>query len=193
MPISEKYRLPLRTPRLILKNFVKTDWQDWLTLRNLPETREYNQFTDQLPPEQGPEIVGEFVKQQEQKPRLKYTLAIYEASSDKFVGYIVLKVYDDVDEGLSEMSYCLYPSEWGKGYATEAVKAMTEFALAGLKLHRIEAGCSTENIASWRVLEKTGFTQEGRIRQDMQVRQGIWHDEFIYGLLETDRFERVLR
>jgi RimJ/RimL family protein N-acetyltransferase len=109
------------------------------------------------------------------------------------VGYIVLKVYDDVDEGLSEISYCLHPSAWGQGYATEALQAMTEFALEGLQLHRIEAGCSAENIASWRVLEKAGYVQEGRIRQDMQVREGIWHDEFIYGILETDRYERVLR
>ncbi len=192
MLMDEKYCLPLRTSRLVLKNFVETDWQDWVALRNLPETREYNQYTDMLSLEQGREIVGKFVAQQEQDPRLKYTLAIYE-TSELFVGYIVLTVYDDVDEGLAELSYCLHPSKWGKGYVTEAVKAVTEFAFDGLGVHRIEAGCSTENIASQRVLEKVGFVQEGRLRQDMQVRKGVWHDVFLYGILETDKFERVLR
>lgn len=193
MSNNKKFQLPLRTPRLILKNFVEADWQKWRTLRNLPETREYNQYTEPLSSSKGREIVRKFLQQREQEPRLKYTLTIYETTSDAFVGYVNLTVFDDVDKGLSEISYCLYPSEWGNGYTTEAVKAMTEFALDGLKLHRVEAGCSTENIASWRVLEKAGYMQEGRIRQDMQVRKDVWHDEFIYGILETDKFERVLR
>ncbi len=190
--MDKKYQLPFRTPRLLLKNFTEADWQNWRNLRNLPETREYNQFSEPLSLKKGEEIVQLFVKQPEQDPRLKYTLAIYEAESDTFIGYISLMIYDGVDERLSEISYSLFPSEWGKGYVTEALKAMTEFAFDALKLHRIEAGCSVENIASWRVLEKAGFLRDGRIRQDMQVRKNVWHDEFVYGILETDQFERVL-
>ena len=58
----EKYNLPLRTDRLALKDFVKRDWQDWLTLRNLPETREYNQYTEPLSSKKGKERVETFIK-----------------------------------------------------------------------------------------------------------------------------------
>ena len=49
---------------------------------------------------------------------------------------------------------------WGYGYATEALGAMVSLA-AGYGRTRLYALCHTEHQASWRVLEKCGFTREG--------------------------------
>ena len=193
MTTNAKYGLPLRTQRLVLRNFSGTDWQDWLALRNRPETRKYGQYTEELSPNDARKEAELFADQGEHAPRLRYSLAIQESPGDSLVGYVGLKIFDGIDEGLSEMSYCLFPSRWRRGYATEAVKAAAQFAFEGLRLHRIEAGCSSQNFASQRVLEKAGFVFEGRIRQDMQVRKGVWQDEMIYGMLESDSLDRVLR
>ena len=48
-----------------------------------------------------------------------------------------------------------------KGYTTEALQLVVDFAFRELKLHRIEAGAMLDNIASIRVLEKVGFKKEG--------------------------------
>lgn len=59
--------------------------------------------------------------------------------------------------------YVLAKDAWGKGYATEALHAMADLA-PRLGVVRLYALCHTDHRASWRVLEKCGFTREGILR-----------------------------
>jgi ribosomal-protein-alanine N-acetyltransferase len=52
-------------------------------------------------------------------------------------------------------------------------------------LHRIEARCSVENVASQRVLEKSRFEREGRLRGYF-ILDGRRVDHYLYGLLRDD-------
>lgn len=70
----------------------------------------------------------------------------------------------------------------GKGYATDAVLTLVEFAFDELGLYRITAETAAYNAASCRVLEKCGFVPEGRCRQAIYC-AGQRHDRLIYGLL----------
>lgn len=54
-------------------------------------------------------------------------------------------------------------TSWGKGYASEAISALSEYALNTLNLKKITAGCYEENIGSQRALEKAGFRLEATI------------------------------
>jgi ribosomal-protein-alanine N-acetyltransferase len=56
--------------------------------------------------------------------------------------------------------YVFARDSWGQGYATEALGAMVDLA-AELKIVRLYALCHTDHRASWRVMEKCGFTREG--------------------------------
>jgi RimJ/RimL family protein N-acetyltransferase len=60
--------------------------------------------------------------------------------------------------------YVLALDAWGRGYATEALRAMTGIA-GGLGLRRLYALCHPEHSASRRVLDKCGFSREGTLRQ----------------------------
>lgn len=60
--------------------------------------------------------------------------------------------------------YVLAKDEWGKGYATEALLAMTELAVS-LGVIRVHAQCHTQHRASWHVMEKCGFEREGILRR----------------------------
>ena len=53
-------------------------------------------------------------------------------------------------------------------------------------MHRIFAYCDVDNIASARVLEKTGMQREGLVRHDVLMR-GQWRDSYLYAILEDDR------
>jgi ribosomal-protein-alanine N-acetyltransferase len=64
----------------------------------------------------------------------------------------------------AQMGYVLAKDAWGKGYATEALRALTDVA-AQIGLRRIYALCHTEHPASVRVLEKCGFIREGILRR----------------------------
>jgi len=60
--------------------------------------------------------------------------------------------------------YVLARDAWGHGYATEALQAVVKIA-EGVSLQRIHALCHPEHAASWRVLEKCGFTREATLRR----------------------------
>lgn len=60
-------------------------------------------------------------------------------------------------EGEVEFGYWLARAAWGRGYATEAGRAVLELARNGLRLSRIVSGHFLDNPASGRVLEKLGF------------------------------------
>lgn len=85
-----------------------------------------------------------------------------------------------------EVWYKLYPNFWGKGFATESLNCMLSFCFKELKLHRIEAGCAVDNIASYKVMEKVGMIKEGRCRKVLPLENG-WSDTFEYAILDTDR------
>lgn len=54
---------------------------------------------------------------------------------------------------------------WGKGYATEAVGLLTEYALCRLSLVKVTAGCYGTNVGSQRVFEKLGYEREAVFRK----------------------------
>jgi RimJ/RimL family protein N-acetyltransferase len=61
------------------------------------------------------------------------------------------------------LGYVLRRARWGAGLMAEAVTAVTGASLALPGIFRVQAVCDTENIPSARVLEKAGFTREGRL------------------------------
>jgi RimJ/RimL family protein N-acetyltransferase len=54
-------------------------------------------------------------------------------------------------------------------------------------LHKVSAECDARNVASYRLLERTGFQREGLLRQHTWSK-GEWTDDLLYGLLEADFF-----
>ena len=85
----------------------------------------------------------------------------------------------------AEIHYSLLPSEWGKGYASEAASALILWGFDHLKLHRITAGVATANERSIKLLEKIGMTKEGLCRQILPIR-GEWVDNYQYAILASD-------
>jgi ribosomal-protein-alanine N-acetyltransferase len=72
------------------------------------------------------------------------------------------------------------------GYMTAAVRALIPVAFDVLHLHRLEAACIPTNLASIRLLEKTGFQREGYARSYLCI-NGVWQDHLLYALLQNDR------
>lgn len=64
-----------------------------------------------------------------------------------------------------EIGYVLAKRYWGQGYMTEAVSAITRWALRQSTIFRVWAVCDLENTGSARVLEKAGMIREGILRR----------------------------
>jgi RimJ/RimL family protein N-acetyltransferase len=73
-------------------------------------------------------------------------------------------------------------SAWGRGYGTEAILMACGYAFETLRLHKVGAGCYSNNSASVRAFEKAGFRLEGRLPEDRMSEQG-WIDKLWLGLI----------
>jgi RimJ/RimL family protein N-acetyltransferase len=76
-------------------------------------------------------------------------------------------------------------ADWGRGYATDAVRTRSRFAFEQLGLHRIEG--LTISPAMRRVYEKCGYHTEGIARKKVW-RDGRWHDVHLVAILDEDYF-----
>ena len=72
-----------------------------------------------------------------------------------------------------------------KGYTLGALTALSRFAFRGLRLHRLEAACCTNNDPSARLLLKAGFRYEGLARSYLKI-NGVWRDHLLFGLIDED-------
>jgi len=83
------------------------------------------------------------------------------------VGGIGIRIGTDVHRRTAELGYWLGEEFWRRGIMTEAVAVFTDFCFENFQLRRIHAEPFANNPASARVLEKAGFTFEGRLKNNV--------------------------
>ena len=89
---------------------------------------------------------------------------------------------DDVGRRSMEIGYWLAEPYWGRGIVTEAVQAVTAYALGTFDINRVEAGVFGWNAASARVLTKAGYSLEGTLRGAV-TKDGATIDALMYALV----------
>ena len=123
--------------------------------------------------------------------RLEKTLAEYEEGGrycgvitvkgeDELIGIFDLLELDESDSSCT-FAYMLGESWWGKGYATEAMKAVFHFAFEELEVELIRGSHFSGNAASGAVMRKAGMTHIGTVPGKYE-KQGQLHDGEIYEL-----------
>jgi len=85
-----------------------------------------------------------------------------------------------------EVGYSLAKWVWGKGLATEALRAVIDHTFDTMDVNRIEAQHETDNPASGRVMEKCGMMKEGVLRQRL-FNKGRYTDVALYSILRQDK------
>lgn len=175
--------LPLRTERLTLREF---GHRDWTVVHRYASDYEVVRFMEWGPNTEADTqaFVARAVAAQAEEPRTAYELAVVRRADGRLVGSSGLHVRG-ADARSGWIGYCFARAFWGRGYATEAAKALLGLGFDGLGLHRVWATCDVENHASARVLEKAGLIREGRLREHKWVK-GHWRDSFLFALLDRE-------
>ncbi len=88
----------------------------------------------------------------------------------------------DVGRRSAEIGYWLGEEFWGRGIATEALIAVSDYAFANFDLCRLYAHVFDWNGASSRVLEKAGYEFEGRMRKSV-TKEGKTADQLMYAMV----------
>jgi RimJ/RimL family protein N-acetyltransferase len=98
------------------------------------------------------------------------------------IGSIGFVLHPDVERISAEIGYWIAEPCWGRGIATEALIAMTRYAIETHQLTRVYAVPFAWNAASCRVLEKAGYVVEARLRRSA-IKDGVITDQIQYAFV----------
>lgn len=121
-----------------------TKYVSWRAHRNLDETREYMRMCA---------LAWDIGK--------AFHWVIETQADKRVIGMMIARVNGEK----WELGFVLARAFWGRGYMTEAVKALIAWALKQTEIYRVWAVCDVDNKASARVMEKAGMTREGILRR----------------------------
>ena len=110
-----------------------------------------------------------------EKPEQSFVIA----TAEELIGGIGVEPGEDIHHRTAEIGFWLAEPFWGRGIVTSAVVAFTPWAFERFDLLRIWAGVFETNPASARVLEKAGYSFEGRLRGAVVKEERVL-DELVY-------------
>lgn len=188
IPIMLDIPESIETERLLIR---AARWGDGAEMNeaiaeSLNELQPWMIFAQSL---QSPEETEQFARES----RLKYLnrtflhMNIYDKTEGTFIGCSGLH-HMDWDIRAFELGYWIRSSCSGKGYMTEAVNGITDFAIHELKANRIEIRCSGRNAKSAAVAERAGYKLDGILRLSTRGFDGELHDSKVYAKVRGAEF-----
>jgi RimJ/RimL family protein N-acetyltransferase len=190
-------QIHLETERLILRRFAEADEDNLVDLDSDPDVMRYLSGGKPTPRRViHDEILPRVIRYYDRHPGFGSWAAV-EKSTGTFIGWIAFRPAEGKGLEDVELGYRLRKSAWGKGYATEGVRALMRRGFAELGVQRVFATTYQDNLASRRVMEKLGMTLVRRFRltpADLAAHgtfdatsEAVWDgDDVEYALLRTE-------
>jgi RimJ/RimL family protein N-acetyltransferase len=172
MRVDEGFR-SLQTERLHLRRSRPEDAETISAYRSIPDVRRY-QGWERTDPQGVREQIEEMAERAPGEPGGWVQFSVEERESGRLVGDVGLSPAEG-EPGVMKVGYTTSPDSQGRGYATEAVRALVEYAFDALGADVVRAYASEENEPSIRVAQKVGM----RLVQRLEHRYG---DEVWYGV-----------
>ena len=148
----------LETERLILRRFTTDDVDNLVDLDSDPEVMRYINGGIPTPREAiEHDFLPTFLAYYQRGDRYGFWAAIEKATGD-FLGWFHFRPAPDTDPDEPELGYRLKRSAWGRGYASEASRALIDKGFIEFDVRRVVASACAANIASRRIMEKVGMT-----------------------------------
>lgn len=112
-------------------------------------------------------------------------LGIFDRASDDWAGQVYVST---ANSELPEFTigYVADVRYEGRGYVSEAVRAVLDVLFVRLAARRVRSDCNEQNERSWRLLERCGFAREGHLRENRLNPDGTLHGDYLYGLLRRE-------
>jgi len=173
----------IETVRLIIRKHKETDWKDLYEYLSLKEIYVF---------EPGEPITEEDSK----KIIIERSIgndfyAVVLKNENKMIGHLYFHHTEPKEYLTWELGFIFNPTYHNRGFCTEASRRIIKHGFDNLNIHKVVSYCNPENIASWKVLEKTGMKREGFFRKEGFFRRDennnpLWHDCYTYGILKNE-------
>jgi RimJ/RimL family protein N-acetyltransferase len=184
--IPDEPWFPVRTERLLLREFRQDDFDDVHAYATQPEVVRFMDWGPNTLDETQAFLDRSF-EAQGRWPRDDVNLAVEHLAHGRVIGAIRLGVNKPAERS-ADIGYSFNRDYWRQGIATEAARALAGVAFGVLGFHRVWAWCDERNHGSYGVMEKLGMRREGRLLENVHVK-GERRTSLLYAILahEFDR------
>ena len=183
---------PIVGDRLYLRQPKNSDWDQWTKIRQVSRQHlvpwEPVWSNDTLTKQSFRERLRRYTE--DAKSDAGYAFFLFRNEDDQLLGSITLS---NIRRGVAQtgtLGYWTGLPYIRRGYMHEGICALLPALFDKYSLRRIEAACLLENLPSASLLEKIGFTREGRARQYLCI-NGKWQDHILFAILNGDAIESV--
>jgi len=173
--------IKLTTDRLVIRDHIGPDISDLHSLLSDPVAMRFipDLFSTSLSDSE--ENLRVAIEEAASGNRSKYFFAI--TKEEKYIGEIGFTILENTHAfSVAELGYFIKPEFWGKGYVTEAARAVLDFAFDVVGVTKIITGCNAKNIASERIMNKLGMIKTDHL-QAHSLLEGEWCDRVCYELI----------
>ena len=185
MSASEEFApaYPLQTERLVLRPFAADDLDALFAIHSDESVARYL-YWEARSREEVREALARKIAASSARPGEWMSIAVTLRDDGQLIGDCSLH-WTSLEHRQGEIGFLFNPSFHGRGYATEAARALLEIAFRGLSLHRVVGRLEARNAASAAVLERLGMRREALLLENEFVKSE-WQSELIYALLESE-------
>jgi len=171
------------TPRLRVRAFTEADVDAFVAYRADPDVARYQSWTDYTHAE-GLALVASMRGIEPGVPGEWFQFALEAKDDAALVGDLALRVAAD-EPREAEVGFTLAPAHQGRGYATEALGALLDWAFPTCGLHRVIAVTDALNLAAAALLERVGLRREAHFVENVFFK-GAWGSELQFAVLERE-------
>jgi len=179
----------IETERLILRRFSMEDadsmMRNWVSDDDVQSMYGEPSYKTK---EEVEALISEFIKRCQ--GGYSYRWSVIEKASGECIGQVAYFLVDS-QGAFGEIEYCIGSAFQGKGYATEATKAVIDFGFRRIGFNKVQICVRPSNTSSKRVIEKCGFTYEGALRDYFRI-NGEFEDRLYYSILKEEWNDIVL-
>ncbi len=175
---------PIRTDRLLLRPITADDLDYVHDVQSRSDVTRYLLFDVRNREEARQALLQKMQAPPPDREGGSLTLAVVLPATGAVIGDVVLFCRSE-QHRQGEIGYIFHPDCAGRGYATEAARALLGLAFAEFGLHRITGRIDARNAASARVLQRLGMRLEAHFAQNEFIK-GEWTDEIVYAILDHE-------
>ncbi|TJZ52813.1 GNAT family N-acetyltransferase [Streptomyces piniterrae] len=182
LPYTPDY--PIRTDRLDLRPVTADDFEAIHTYQRRPEVCRYLYWGPFDEDGSRASVATKAARTTLRESGDILQFAVVVRATGQLVGDVTF-VWTSREHRQGGIGYVFNPDFAGRGYATEAARALLKLGFEDLRLHRIQAELDGRNTASANLLERLGMRREGHLREN-EFLDGEWADEVVYAMLARE-------
>lgn len=179
----------LVSERLVVRRFRPSDLESLVAYRSIPQVARFQSWDAPYPRAEGERLINDMMAEHPDTAGEWFQFAVALRSSGELIGECAAKILAE-DSRQAEIGYTLAPAHQGRGYATEAVRALLGYLFEARGKHRVVACSDPRNAASERVMLRLGMRREGHLVESTWAK-GEWTDDLLYALLDREWSQRA--